>query len=233
MGILVFLPEFDGDVQAEMKARGLGDLLEPGIEPIPVRTSKGPTGGPGMLCGFETSDPREYNATTQTWLEAPPDGELPKGRYWVGYANNAKPGPEVLQRRELIDGEPVLLCDNGVWAIPCAEYAPKRLTRDPESGKEVRVARPEFSDWVAWANALYAMFVSDAFSLMVEKQKVVHIPDGMTFAALTLSKNYRVNTDVVDLLELIDEYKAFDIAKVATGIALLEKLLPEKKNTEP
>lgn len=234
MGILVFLPDYEGsDVRAELTARGLGDLLDSNIDALPTSCRKGPSGGPGLLVTFYPgSTPREYDATTQTWIGAPPDGELAAGRYWLGYVTKAKPRPEDLQRPELIDGEPVALCDDRVWVIPCCEYAPKRLTRDRNTGDETRVVAAEHKRWVDWSNALYQLFVSEGFHAIVEKQSVVRIPNGLAFAALSLAKNYRVNTDVVDLLQLIDEHKAFDVARVVTGMSIIERLCHEKKNLE-
>lgn len=231
MGILVFLPEFDGDVRSEFSVRGLGDLLEPGIDVIPVRVSKGPTGGAGMLCGFETSDPREYNAATQTWLEAPPDGELKAGRYWVGYANNAKPGPEVLQRRELIDGEPVLLCDNRVWMVPCCEHAPKRITRN-RTGAECEVVRDDYRQWVERSNEIYGLIMAQGYGTATEPEYTINIPGGLRYAALSLRNNYRVNADVVDLLQLIDSRVISEVVLAACGITTLAKLIRQKKNTD-
>lgn len=236
MGILVFLPDFEAatgqpvDVRAELVSRGLGDLLDSNVDLLPSPVRKGPNGGPGMLVTFDVATPREYDATAQTWIEAPPDGELPAGRYWLGYANNAKPRPEDLQRRELVDGEPCELCDGMVWVVPCCEYAPKRITRDRATGREIKVPTDNCKHWVDWSNALYRVFVSNDFSAIVESTGKVHIPNGLGFAALTLSQNYRVNTDVVDLLQLIDEHKAFDIARIATGMAIMERLMLQKKN---
>lgn len=232
MGILIFLPDYEGDDRNELAARGLGDLIDSSVDAIFTPISKGPTGGGGKLVTFYPGNaPREYDAKLQTWMEAPPDGELKAGRYWLGYVTKSKPRPEDFQRATLIDGEPVVLCDDKVWVIPCCEYAPKRITRD-KGGDEIRVVKTEHALWVDWSNALYQLFVSEGFHAIVEKESVVRIPNGLKYAALSLVKNYRVNIDTIDLLELIDEHKAFDIARVATGMSIIERLCHEKKNSE-
>lgn len=231
MGIMVFLPDCASTDPEQLIERGAGELLDPGIDAIGLNVVKGPGGKSGMLFTFAPyTDPRSYDEKTQTWLEAPPDGELAKGRYWVGYVTARKPTPEELQRRDLIDGEPVVLADNKVWVIPCCEFAPKRLTRDVNTGEEKRVVAEAHRQWVEWTNALFSLFVSEGFSAIVEKERVVHIPNGLGYAALTLSKNYRVNSDVVDLLGLIEEYQAFEIARVATGMSLVERIADQKKS---
>jgi hypothetical protein len=234
MGILVFLPDFEGtDVAAELTARGLGDLLDSSMAPLPTPCRKGPNGRPGLLVTFHPGHtPREYDADSQTWMQAPPDGDLKRGRYWLGYVTAAKPRPEEFQRPTLIDGEPVELCDGRVWVIPCSEFAPKRLTRDPATGAEIKVPEDRYRVWVDWTNALYGVFVSREFHLLVENTGQITIPNGLAYAALTLSQNYRVNTDVVDLLQLLNEHKAFDVARVATGMSILERAAMQKKNLE-
>ena len=233
MGILVFLPEFDGDVQAEMKARGLGDLLEPGIDPIPVRTSKGPTGGPGMFVTFHTHSPREYSPDpkAQTWLEATKDGDRAAGRYWVGYANNAKPGPEALQRRELIDGEAVALADDRVWIVPCCEHAPKRITRNRD-GKECEIVRDDYRQWVEKSNEIFGLIMAQGYDAATNTEYAITIPGGLRYAALSLRNNYRVNADVVDLLALIDNRVISDVILAACGITALASLIRQKKNND-
>lgn len=231
MGIMVFLPEHTGNDPSELVNRGAGELLDPATEVISAPLVKGPGGKPGMLFTFwPFMDPKQYDEKSQTWLEAPPDGGLAKGRYWVGYVTAQKPTPEELQRRDLIDGEPVVLADNKVWVIPCCEFAPKRLTRDANTGEEKRVVTEAHRHWVEWTNALFSLFVSDGFQAIVEKDLVVHIPNGLAYAALTLSKNYRVNADVVDLLGLIEEYQAFEVARVATGMSIVERIATQKKS---
>jgi hypothetical protein len=234
MGVMAYLPKYAGDERAELARRGLGSLLDPGIDAIFTEVRKGPDGGHGKLVTFwPGNSPREVCLESQTWMEAPPDGDFAKGRYWVGYVRAQKPSAGELQRRELIDGEPVALADGNAWIVPCCEFAPKRLTRDRNTGAETRVVKDEYQHWVDWSNALYRVFVSDAFHTLVEKQRIVHIPNGLGFAALCLAQNYRVNQDVVDLLGLIGEYEAFEIARVATGMSIMERLLVQKKSTEP
>lgn len=230
MTLMMFLPGDAGTDPNELQRRGLGDLLDPTANVIPTVIRNGPMGN-GALWTFDgMGSPKEINRETQEWLEAPPDGELEKGRYWLGYVKGKKPTPEMLQRRDLIDGRPVVLADNKVWVIPICEYAPKRLTLDPNTGSEVAVVDAAHKYWVEWTNAIYELFVSDGFHLLVEKQQIVKIPNGLAYAGLTLSKNYRVNTVAVALLGLIGQYEAFEIARVATAMVIMEEVLLQKKS---
>lgn len=234
-GIIVYIPGSARADRQSLISAGLGELLDPAVDPAYLNTVKGPDGSHGVLvafCGAIPLPPPAYDAETQEWLEAPPDGELAKGRYWLGYVKTAKPSADVLQRSELIDGEPIRLADGNNWIVPCAEYAPKRLTRDRDTGDEARIVTDAHRLWVKWSNEIYRWFTSTGFQAAVEANRAVTIPNGFRYAALTLSKNYRVNIDVLDLLGLVEDFEAFQIARVATGMTIIERLVAQKKTTE-
>lgn len=239
-GILVYLPGFAGaDVQPEFERLGLTELLDRSVTAIatPLAAS-GPDGGSGKLVTFDAiglpDTPRYVDLNTQEWRAAPPDPdhELPAGRYWLGYVKAAKPTPVELQRSELCDGDPVVLRDGNRWVIPIEDYLPRRLTIDPTTGHEVRAVPERHREFANWTNALFELFLSDGFTKVMEKEVVITIPRGLSYAALALAKNYRVNLAVVDLLELIEDYEAFEIAKVATGIGPAMRACAEKKSME-
>jgi hypothetical protein len=237
-GILVYLPKATGGTALEQfPSLGLQSLTDPAVVSIPTEVRNGPDGSHGVLVTFDAmglpATPRAVDLETQHWHAAPPDGELAKGRYWLGYVKDAKPSAGELQRPKLIDGEAVQLSDGNQWAIPIAEYAPKRLTRDPETGDEIEVAKDQFKRWVDWTNVIYRLIVNEQCPVQIADGYTVNVPNGLAYAALTLSQNYRVNYDVVDVLGLVDKREAAEIAMVATGIRLIATLSAQKKNTEP
>jgi hypothetical protein len=201
----------------------------------PILTA-GPDGGGGKLVTFDApglpDTPRSIEPTTQTWLPAPIDGDLAKGRYWLGFVNDAKPTPEELQRRDQIDGEPVKLADGNYWTIPIGEFCPKRLTFDPDTGAEVAVPLDRHKQFTDIANEVFEHFMSDDFHAIAKQKHVITIPNGLKFAGMALSKNYRLNPFAVDVLQLIGQHEAFDVARVAAGMSLLERILAQKKSTE-
>jgi hypothetical protein len=231
-GIIVYLPQASGADRKELVDRGLGSLLDSSVDVIPTEVRTGPDGGYGKLVTFTDDTPREYNAETQTWLEAPKDGQLERGRYWVGYANTARPSAGDLQRATLYDGEPVRLKDGNSWIVPIADFLPKRLTRDTATGEEVEVPADEHREFVNEANAILDLLMSSGFLQMVERELVIRIPRGLSFAGKALAKNYRVNSDVIDLLKLVDGFEAVDIARAACGHMRLERVLAQKKSLE-
>jgi len=234
-GILVYLPGHgDADLSAEFTRLGLADLLDRSVAAIPVPLAQGPDGAAGRLVIFDglhlPPTPPNFEPEHQEWLEAPPDGDLEKGRYWVGYVKGQKPTPSELQRNELHVGEEVILRDGNSWAIPDADYLPKRLTRDRNTGAEVREVTEAHRQFVHQANSIYEWLLSDGFSKAMEKDVVMQIPGSLGFCAAALAKNYRVNCDVVDLLDLIGEYEAWDVVKVVTGFSATMRALSEKKS---
>ena len=232
MGIMCFLPGYAGDDEQELTCRGLGDLLDPAVRPIFTPIDDGPGGQAGALVHFAPFPPTPYDDATQKWQAAPPCGELAKGRYWLGFTNAQKPTPEMLQRRDLIEGEPVVLSDDKVWIIPCCEYAPKRHTLDRDSGAEIQVVKDNHREWVEISNELFQVIIAQGYGTVSDESYTIEIPDAIRYAALTLAKNYRVNADVVDLLELVDDHTISELVLAATGITHLAKLIRQKKSTE-
>jgi hypothetical protein len=237
-GLMVYLPGCTGQDPQELERRGLGDLLDRSVSPIMMPIlSGGPDGGSGKLVTFDgpglSDTPRNVDTATQEWRAAPPDPEheLEAGRYWLGYVKNAKPTPEELQRKQLIDGEPVVLADGCSWVIPIADFAPERLTYDPNTGAEISVPEDRHRLFVDRANEIFAHFMSDSFHELLSKELTATIPGGLSFAGLALSKNYRVNANAVDLLQLVGQVEAFEIARVAIGMKMVERLLAQKKST--
>lgn len=234
-GLLVYLPGSTGNNGAEeLKRVGLSDLLDPSVSPIPTPIlTGGPDGGGGRLITFDAiglpGTPNNVDMATQVWREAPPDGDLPKGRYWLGFVEGQRPTPEELQRAKLADGDALTLCDGRQWVVPIAELLPKRLTIDPNTGNEVREVAEKHRAFSNWANTLYEYFLSDGFAAMLDKDLVVTIPDGLAGVAMALSKNYRITRDAIDLLELIGEYEVFEVAKIATGMSATLRAIDQKK----
>ncbi len=125
------------------------------------------------------------------------------------------------------------LKDGRQWVVPIADYLPKRLTIDLKTGAEVRAVAERHREFCHWADSLFERFMSDGFSAQLEKNPVIEIPQGLTFTAIALAKNYRVNRDVIDLLQLIEEYEAFEVASVSCGLSGLVRALAQKKNRVP
>jgi hypothetical protein len=57
-----------------------------------------------------------YFPGDQTWRKMP--NVEGRGELWVGYWNDAKPGPADLKRRQLVRGPQIRLADGNAWQIP-------------------------------------------------------------------------------------------------------------------
>lgn len=220
-GIMLYIPGGTGATAADLSRLGAGDLLDPSVSILPFPCERGPDGKSGQLIIFDRADihtPHRFHAESQTWIPAAKSGDLEARRYWVGFDTAKRPGPAELQRVDLFDGMPVLLADGKQWIIPVADYLPQRLTRDTDTGAEVRVPSPQHEDFVREANRIYEHMMSSGFAAVLEKDLTAQIPGGLTFAGKSLAKNYRVNADVVDVLGLVNDQEALEIAMVAVGI---------------
>lgn len=80
--------------------------------------SSGPTNNGGAIiggaCNVENGVMIGYYKDRQTWEECN------NGKFWIGYQNDFKPGPEDLKRMNQLEGHEVELGDKNEWLIPVA-----------------------------------------------------------------------------------------------------------------
>ncbi len=115
-GFLYWWPDHTGDVTlARAKTAGLAYAFD-----APPKWSAGYTGPDdrrGVVFGQDVDT--KIDRASQTWRKIP---KSPVDA-WVGYENDAKPGPEDLIREQQIDGHVVKLLDGREWLIPVARAA--------------------------------------------------------------------------------------------------------------
>ncbi len=230
----IFVPGTSLVTEETLRELGCGPLLDATVSAMKIdATVEGPGGEAGQLFYVEQpGSPRRplvsVDLATQTWTEASRDGEKPPGRYWLGYWTDDPPAPDDLQRPTLIDGQLVELCDGRQWAIPVADFLPKRLTFDRETGEETEVVATKHEAFTVEANRLFEHFLSEDLVKVVEGEHVVSVPNGLRFAIDALAVNYRVNRDLVDMLGLIGKHEAFAVAEVATGLRMIGEASQKK-----
>lgn len=223
----LFIPDCLAVTPAVLQGIGCAGLFERMHPPAFADCVSGPAGLRGKLVfsdvkpGASELPPFPYDPALQRWIEC--DG------YWVGVWKDRPATPEYLLREMTIDGHEVILRDGNAWVIPMVEYLPQRITYDRETRQEKQMPFAEDAEFIARANELFAYFISDDFQQRVAIEKVVHIENGLAFAAAALAKNYRVNRDLVDALELIGEVEAFAVARIVTGLSLVDELEAQKK----
>lgn len=97
---------------------GLGYAFTGGLTNRPT-SSTSPSGTPGLV--FADASRQEgqdvgYHPDRQTWRKLPRVEGRPE--LWVGYWNEAKPGPSDLERTPMLRGPKVRLADGNSWQIP-------------------------------------------------------------------------------------------------------------------
>ena len=232
--LAIFVPGQRMATQETLREIGCGPLLDKTVAAMKVdATVEGPNVDQGSLFYVEQpGSPRKpivsVDIKLQTWSEAARSNDLERGRYWLGYWTDNPPQPEDLQRDRLCDGQLVELADGRQWAIPVADYLPTRLTIDPETGAELEVVAKRFEQFTRKANQLFEHFLSDDLVKIIDSELIVHVPDGLSFAAEALAINYRVNRDLIDMIGLVGKYEAFGIAEVVTGIRMSREASQKK-----
>jgi hypothetical protein len=152
------------------------------------------------------------------------------GGYWLGLWKDHRPGPEDLQRQDLADGLPVKLLDGNQWVVAIADYLPKLFRLDRATGEQKLQPLPADMPFIEKTNALFEYLTGDEFHGTLEETMTVMIPNGLTYAAEALSKNYRVNFDLLEMLRVVGQLEAVKIAGVATGLELMARRGEQKKS---
>lgn len=230
----LYLPSRHVSSPAVLRELGAEWALDPSVSPMFVAVIEGgPDGGGGTLVYFDPPQAGQINRvdlSAQEWQPAAPDVDLAAGRYWLGVWKDKKPSPEDLQRQTIVDGAPLRLCDDKHWTIPVSEFAPKRLTLNRETGGEgAQQVLPRYRRFIEQTNAMFRHLVGDEFQGKLAETLRVVIPGGLVYSADALSINYRVNRDLVDMLGLVGEWEAIQIAGITTGLDLVEVAEAQKK----
>ena len=219
------------DNQSQIYAdAGLSDVLRATV-PDARGCSKGPDDGNGCtvtaMPEHRTSECRgpSYKPDEQTWQEGA------DGKYWVGYWNNAKPGPEDLARKEQIGGHKAELEDGHEWLVPVARdmyggtRLPERINWGPD-GEPVAQILPRYQGFSHRAgemhdhccqNDTYGGFAKDVLPLAVE----------------ALGLNYYAGKHELGLLGTITTTNAYKVIDAMLDIPSINKMMEEKKNGRP
>lgn len=230
----IYIPGRQHNDNAILHEVGAGWALDPSVTAMFLDVENGPDGGMGKLVYFDSKrrmlpyQVTRVDRSCQQWEPAAPVDGMAPGRYWIGLPND-RPTPDDLQRETVIDGLPVMLCDKQSWVVPIADYVPQRLTVNRVTGQQESRPFATHMPFIDRTNAIFRLLIGDEFQNTVREQLKVIIPDGLSYAALALQQNYRVNLDLIDMLGVVGEFEAVKIAAVATGLELLEVAEAQKK----
>ncbi len=218
---LYFLPGVPGANPALLAQRGLlprfrrfgGALLEHGIS----ECLHGPAGGGCIVAAGAAG--AAYVPASQRWLE----GE----KFWVGIEDaNFPPRPADLERVGGIDGYELKLGDDNLWRVPLIHaWDQKEALHRPNlpqimvpvsaggiSKMQVRV-HPEFEAAHAIAGRVFEMFAAQA-SISLEQL--------FADAAAVLGVNYRIGSQEIGLLGLLDAATAARVLALCIDVPKIE-----------
>lgn len=217
---------------------GLAYAFPAGIQCVQVNSNS-----PSKSQGLVFADPARhegkrvgYFPDQQTWRKLPTvEG---RAELWVGYWNEAKPGPEDLARDKFVRGINCDLADGRKWHIPVVRVYDGAQERwiselpsawiDDGQGGLSRGTEPTAKHihlWELTAPLADAMFV-------VAAGEQGEWPDdravGRAVVAL-LQTNYVVGASELDFLELVGTEEAFAIVCTATRYDVLSDWMDQKK----
>jgi hypothetical protein len=202
-----------------------------------------PSGKSGLVLAEEARHDGKtvgYFPDQQTWRKFPSVEGRPE--CWVGYWNDAKPGPLDLARVKQLKGVPLTLADGNQWDIP--------IVRSFDGAQQEWISRLP-SAWVCDENgdlvpgtepkAAYAHLweltapLADKILAIASGDEVDWVPDaqvGKVVKAL-LQTNYHVDATEIGLLEIVGGEDAFAIIAVASRYDTLQDWMDQKKTSDP
>lgn len=241
---LYWLPNYANTTikHADLVALGLGYAFDnPGSTQIAPLHGTAPGGTGGAIAYDPARTERNgYRPELQTWVKNETTG------FWVGMWNDDRPGPEELQRADVLSGDLVKLADQQHWLVPYGRRWSER--DDPElwcvsscvlprplsfGGKdEVFMAKP----FKRYAH-LWAICEADRrFGTPHETEADKHLVDGVgaVFAAVAiLQANYVIGTTEIELLEMFSQESPRQILDVFGDWATFRAIVQKKTIIQP
>lgn len=191
MHFLIYIPE--GRDVADLAQVGLSDLAQGAFWRWMDRAT--PDGGRGVMFGWPVEGamgPIKFMPEDQEWIPAAPFGDLPAGRYLVGFWKASPPTPGELRRPRFYGGRNIALADGNEWAVPRVADLPHAYVLD--GGFLCLKPRRGFEEIVSQAETWEAIFRTP--------NAKVPASDLFEYAVSVLSLNHRLTREVASYLEL-------------------------------
>lgn len=194
MHFQIFLPHQTEVAGAEtLAAAGLAGLAEN----FDVRVSEGPEVRKGALFAWLSPGQGQwgYRPVDQEWIPAAADGDLERGRYWVGLWNDNLPQPKDLARTYQQPGVELELGDGHNWLIPRASELPRDIILLDDGSLKFEPQRQFHAFYVEadrWKNVLAES----------DEETMAEYQDLWQFALRALAVNYRMTPEVASALGL-------------------------------
>lgn len=188
--ILYYISGRQGIGREQLCQYGLAHITD---GPLVVQgVSRGPDGGPGVVCsGIEGAAVR-YDEAAQSWQEI-------GGGAWVGWYQDGQPTPGELLRRNAVGGVPVGLGDGREWFMPRPEDWPRAMRYDTAAGVFVDgEVLPAHREIVGRIEAVTPEIVN-----AIAADVACEVEGGVELIADALAANYRVGRFEVGALGLL------------------------------
>lgn len=197
-----------------------------------ISTPVGPDNGPGVVFSWPTNDPRSviaYLPDSQEWIPAVQSGDLPAGRYWVGFTKQSMPTPQDLAWANQFEGGGVVLGDRYEWMIPAAGMLPKDVVLQPD-GRPVEEVQLQYRDFWEMSQPWFEWMASLDFD---NPPTVDWCSEAWALILRAIGMNYMITPEVVSHLRLINSStRANVMVAIMGGMQITDEMAAQKK-TEP
>lgn len=232
-GYAIYIPGKPARNASALEAVGLHGLCKESGPEFADILAKGPDGGSGLLATWrKVTDNGGLTVGEYTWKPAKADKArgLAAKRFWVGVPH-AGLTPQSLERKTQYRGYGMLLADGNRWAIPPAVNLPHQIGLD-DDGEPRRFISDEWRPYWERCEQFAAEFLVaiDSVRNGATETKLT-LKDTWQFACEALSINYRLCSEVIDLLGLVNEDAAVEVVKAAIDLPVLAGIVPSDKDT--
>lgn len=237
MHYALFLPDISGSSPEHLRQIGLGALLRSGSPDF--SEGVGPHKRRGIFATWGWGSNFKFHATNQVWkvLAANLDAGRTADQAYIGWEIDAPPTPNDLAHRDQFAGSSTRLRDGFNWLIPEAWKLPPHFDKDSESGEWIQKPAPEYAEFCKRAESFAYELAEMCESLEQAKQRMpgikhhreMSIADTFDFASAALGINYRVTSEVVAALGLIQRPEAVRIVTLAIGFDEFISEVSQKK----
>jgi len=230
-GFAIYLPGLIDFGQSELETLGVWDLCTDKFPETSPISQHGPDGGSGcLLCwrvgNIEIEFPLSVDLDKQDWEKAPGKD------YWIGFLKDRHPTPMDLMRQPQFGGIETKLSDQQTWLIPVAKDLPHK-SGVGEDGKYRRIVDDRFRDYFQKTEGyILALFAGATGETNGDGNIEISLSDTYEFSSLALSINYRLNRELISVLEILDDAAMIEIIRVASDYAETLHVLEQKKTAD-
>lgn len=235
-----YIPGMKSPTAQDIVNAGLRHAFD-GDPEIMFHPTPGPDGNDGgsVLCDKRSKPANARDGRDPATMEW---RQIPKTISWIGWKKGAMPGPEQLERKEMLKGHRIKMANGETWLCPAAHEfdsadetfsspLPKLIGMDKDGNYTLEDVIPRYAEFWKVGKLYFDILVgaiADSDDLVADMNLSHEIRD----ATICLGANYRTGAYEPVLLKLFTKYEAFKILKASADWPTIEAWDEKKKEAD-